>query len=189
MRAFSLWSLAALMVGTASLNLERRVTDVPTGNVNAATNRYIIEVEHVCYATVAFSPHSNLQTDNFLQGSIPYMARLFAAPSSRNSTYYRQFDCGDVFQGLVVETGIDNVDTLSKFRGVTNVWPMKTVPMTSAVQRVKAAAEPKYHNYSMHQWTGVDQLHAQGIRGKGATIAIIDTGVDYNHEAVGRPLR
>lgn len=116
------------------------------------------------------------------------MARLFAAPSSRNSTYYRQFDCGDVFQGLVVETEIDNVDTLSKFRGVTNVWPMKTVPMTSVIQRVKAAAEPKYHNYSMHQWTGVDQLHAQGIRGKGATIAIIDTGVDYSHEAVGRPL-
>lgn len=116
------------------------------------------------------------------------MARLFAAPSSRNSTYYRQFDCGDVFHGLVVETEIDNVDTLSKFRGVANVWPMKTVPMTSAIQRVKAASEPKYHNYSMHQWTGVDQLHAQGIRGKGATIAIIDTGVDYTHEAVRRPL-
>lgn len=115
------------------------------------------------------------------------MARLFAAPSSRNSTYFRQFDCGDVFHGLVVETEIDNVDTLSKFRGVMNVWPMKTVPMSSAIQRVKTASEPKYHNYSMHQWTGVDQLHAQGIRGKGATIAIIDTGVDYTHEAVGRP--
>lgn len=115
------------------------------------------------------------------------MARLFAAPSSRNSTYFRQFDCGDVFHGLVVESEIDNVDSLSKFRGVTNVWPMKTVPMSSAMQRVKAAPGPKYHNYSMHQWTGVDQLHAQGIRGKGATIAIIDTGVDYTHEAVGRP--
>ncbi|KAM0474544.1 hypothetical protein ACHAPX_007488 [Trichoderma viride] len=165
MRALSIWSLAALVIGTASLNPEqKRVTDTPTGNVNAATNRYIIEVEHE---------------------SIPYMARLFAAPSSRNNTYYRQFDCGDVFHGLVVETLIDNVDTLSKFRGVANVWPMKTVPMTSAIQRVKAAPEPKYHNYSMHQWTGVDQLHAQGIRGKGATIAIIDTGVDYTHEALG----
>jgi subtilisin family serine protease len=112
------------------------------------------------------------------------MALQFAAPSSRNSTYFRQFDCGDIFNGLVVETEIDNVDTLNKIRGVANVWPMKTVPMVSAIRRVKAVPEAKYHNYSMHQWTGVDQLHAQGVRGKGATIAIIDTGVDYTHEAV-----
>ncbi|KAL6898828.1 peptidase S8/S53 domain-containing protein [Trichoderma evansii] len=165
MRALGLWSLAALVARTASIKPEqKRVADTPTGNVNAATNRYIVEVEY---------------------GSIPYMARLFVAPSSRNSTYFRQFDCGDVFHGLVVETEIDNVDTLSKVRGVTNVWPMKTVPISSAVPRVKAALEPKYHNYSMHQWTGVDQLHAQGIRGKGATVAIIDTGVDYTHEALG----
>lgn len=36
----------------------------------------------------------------------------------------------------------------------------------------------------MHQWTGVDKLHAAGIRGKGATVAIIDTGIDYTHKAV-----
>jgi subtilisin family serine protease len=187
MRALILWGLAALVIGTASLEAEqKRFTDAPKGNINAATNRYIIEVENVRYAALGFLLHSKLQTDISFQKSIPYMARLFAAPSSRNSTYYRQFDCGDVFQGLAVETEIDNVDTLSKFRGVTNIWPMKTVPLSSAVQRAKAAFEPRYHNYSMHQWTGVDQLHVQGIRGKGATIAIIDTGVDYTHEAVGR---
>ncbi|KAL9484180.1 hypothetical protein ACSS6W_002969 [Trichoderma asperelloides] len=174
MRALNFWSLAVFVAEAASLKTEqKRVADIPRGIANAATNRYIVEVE---------------------TESIPYMARLFAAPSSRNSTYFRQFDCGDVFHGLVVESEIDNVDSLSKFRGVTNVWPMKTVPMSSAMQRVKAAPGPKYHNYSMHQWTGVDQLHAQGIRGKGATIAIIDTGVDYTHEAadvitasIGRP--
>lgn len=113
------------------------------------------------------------------------MTRQFSSPSWRNSTYFKQFDCGDIFNGLVVETEIDNVDTLNTVHGVVNVWPMKTVPMASAVQRVKAAPDVKNHNYSVHQWTGVDQLHAQGVRGKGATIAIIDTGVDYTHEAVG----
>ena len=44
-------------------------------------------------------------------------------------------------------------------------------------------------NYSMHQWTGVDVLHKQGIRGKGAVVAVVDTGIDYTHEAVshGQP--
>ncbi|KAL7790302.1 peptidase S8/S53 domain-containing protein [Trichoderma ceciliae] len=165
MRALGLWSLASLVVGTASLGPEqKRVTDTPTRNTNAATNRYIIEIE---------------------KGSIAYMTRQFASPSSRNSTYFRQFDCADIFNGLVVETEIDNVDTLSAVHGVANVWPMKTVPMASAMPRVKAAPEAKHQNYSVHQWTGVDQLHAQGVRGKGVTIAIIDTGVDYTHEALG----
>ena len=122
-----------------------------------------------------------------IQSSIGYMTRQFASPASANSTYFRQFDCGDIFNGVVIETDIDNVDTLSKVHGVANVWPMKTVPMTSTIRRVKAALDVKGQNYSVHQWTGVDQLHAQGVRGKGATIAIIDTGVDYTHEAVSHP--
>ncbi|KAH6606197.1 hypothetical protein Trco_005350 [Trichoderma cornu-damae] len=165
MRVLSLWSLAILVAGTASLNSRQKMlADPPTGNTNAATNRYIVEVE---------------------KASIAYMTRQFSSPSSRNSTYFRQFDCGDIFNGLVIETEVDNVDTLSAVRGVANVWPMKTVPLASVVHRVKAAPETKYQNYSVHQWTGVDQLHAQGIRGKGVTVAIIDTGVDYTHEALG----
>lgn len=127
---------------------------------------------------------SSLQNSACYQESIGYMARQSTWPSSRNSTYFRQFDCGDIFNGLVIETEMDNVDTLRMVHGVANVWPMKTVPMASAIQRVKAAPEAKVHNYSVHQWTGVDQLHSQGIRGKGVTIAIIDTGVDYTHNAV-----
>lgn len=165
MWALNYLGLAILVAGVASLKNEQKETaDKPTKNINAATNKYIVEIE---------------------KGSIAYMTRQFALPSSRNSTYFRQFDCGDLFNGVVIETEIDNVDTLSAVHGVANVWPMKTIPMASAIQQVKAAPDPKNHNYSVHQWTGVDQLHARGIRGKGVTIAIIDTGLDYTHEALG----
>lgn len=33
--------------------------------------------------------------------------------------------------------------------------------------------------------TGVDKVHAQGFDGKGIKIGVIDTGVDYNHPALG----
>ncbi|KAG8763401.1 hypothetical protein FRC12_008567 [Ceratobasidium sp. 428] len=40
-------------------------------------------------------------------------------------------------------------------------------------------------NYPPHKMTGVNGLHAKGIFGKGITIGIIDTGIDYTHPALG----
>ena len=39
-------------------------------------------------------------------------------------------------------------------------------------------------NMSIHHMTGVDKLHEAGLRGKGVTVAIVDTGVEYTHPAV-----
>ena len=33
--------------------------------------------------------------------------------------------------------------------------------------------------------TGVDKLHAEGLKGDGVLVGIIDTGIDYNHPALG----
>lgn len=68
--------------------------------------------------------------------------------------------------------------------GVANVWQSKNVPVAKPVTPVLKTSIGRVHNYSMHQWTGVSKLHAEGIRGKGATVAIIDTGIDYTHKAV-----
>lgn len=38
---------------------------------------------------------------------------------------------------------------------------------------------------SIHESTGVAQLHRSNITGRGITIAILDSGVDYNHRALG----
>ncbi|KAI2464028.1 subtilisin-like protein [Annulohypoxylon bovei var. microspora] len=40
-------------------------------------------------------------------------------------------------------------------------------------------------NYSVHGSTGVEKLHKAGIIGTGATIAVIDSGVQYTHPALG----
>ncbi|KAK0526066.1 hypothetical protein OC834_004941 [Tilletia horrida] len=53
---------------------------------------------------------------------------------------------------------------------------------------VRARADPD-GAYVPHQMTGIDKLHREGIRGKGQTIGIIDTGIDYTHPALngGKP--
>ncbi|KAI1498699.1 peptidase S8/S53 domain-containing protein [Biscogniauxia marginata] len=40
-------------------------------------------------------------------------------------------------------------------------------------------------NYSVHGSTGVAKLHELGITGEGATVAIVDSGVQYTHPALG----
>ncbi|RCI13997.1 hypothetical protein L249_7991 [Ophiocordyceps polyrhachis-furcata BCC 54312] len=45
----------------------------------------------------------------------------------------------------------------------------------------KTVMGPNAHHVSMQ----IDQLHKKGITGKGSKIAVIDTGVDYTHPALG----
>ncbi|EOO01237.1 putative minor extracellular protease vpr protein [Phaeoacremonium minimum UCRPA7] len=40
-------------------------------------------------------------------------------------------------------------------------------------------------NYSVHGMTGVEKLHQAGVFGDGATVAIVDSGVQYTHPALG----
>lgn len=47
------------------------------------------------------------------------------------------------------------------------------------------AAGAASSNYSVHAQTGVDKLHAQDIYGEGVVIAIVDTGTQYTHPALG----
>ncbi|KAF7558786.1 hypothetical protein G7046_g5366 [Stylonectria norvegica] len=116
--------------------------------------------------------------------SIASMARQITLKSSRNDTYYKGFDCSDVFAGLAIETDEENVDSLRQMEGVLNVWPMRSI-RKSWVEKSRHFSPSVKLNYTMHQWTGVDKLHAAGIRGKGATVAIVDTGIDYTHKALG----
>lgn len=84
---------------------------------------------------------------------------------------------------MVVETDTDNMDTLLQMEGVVNVWQAHKVAMPK-VEFSESGPSSSIRNYSIHHWTGVDKLHAAGIRGKGSTVAIIDTGIDYTHKAV-----
>lgn len=112
------------------------------------------------------------------------MAKQMSAKQYSNSTYYKQFDCGDIFAGLSLETTAENADSLRSMPGVMNVWQMRSVPLNRPKRTKKVVPQALKDGYTMHHWTGVDKLHAAGIRGQGVKVAVIDTGIDYTHEAV-----
>ncbi|KAF4455288.1 subtilisin-like serine protease pr1c [Fusarium albosuccineum] len=81
---------------------------------------------------------------------------------------------------------------------VKNIWPVKIVnmPMPSPIIAGKNATafassssrrrrDAETDSYTPHVMTQVDKLKAEGYTGKGIRIAIVDSGVDYTHPALG----
>ncbi|KAK8051388.1 hypothetical protein PG993_002773 [Apiospora rasikravindrae] len=85
---------------------------------------------------------------------------------------------------------------------VRAVWPVRTVrlnvgtpthhdipaPASSGARGVhqrRNAANETSDTFSPHLMTQIDKLHAKGITGKGFRIAIVDSGIDWHHPALG----
>ncbi|KAI8654133.1 hypothetical protein LRP88_01834 [Fusarium phalaenopsidis] len=91
----------------------------------------------------------------------------------------------DVFKGACVETPKDNLDTLQEEESVIKAWQVKKVTLAPMKPLQTFDKEAAGINTSVHHMTGVDKLHADGVLGKGAVVAVVDTGVAYNHPALG----
>ena len=65
------------------------------------------------------------------------------------------------------------------------VWEGQDRNSGQSALRKRQGGENTSDTYSTHVMTQVDKLRAQGITGKGTKIAIIDSGVDYLHPALG----
>lgn len=74
---------------------------------------------------------------------------------------------------------------MSLIQGVSHAWPLKSIPLFEHTPQQTFDTPIAAENYTAHQSTGVDKLHEQGIYGKGVKVAIVDTGIDYNHPALG----
>ncbi|KAK8070173.1 Minor extracellular protease vpr [Apiospora phragmitis] len=109
---------------------------------------------------------------------------LAAKVKSAGVKVMKSFKSG-VFHGLSVVAAEDNINTLQAFGEVSKAWPIGRIKLSPSTPLATFSDDAAAANYSVHQWTGVDKLHAAGIFGKGVTVAIVDTGTDYNHPALG----
>ncbi|KAK8028264.1 hypothetical protein PG991_005320 [Apiospora marii] len=86
----------------------------------------------------------------------------------------------DVFTGLSVEIDA-NTDSLQVDNEVRSTWPIGRMQLAPTLPTLSFNQDAA--NYSVHEHTGVSKCHAAGMYGKGAKVAIVDTGTNYNHEA------
>ncbi|KAK9797701.1 hypothetical protein SCARD494_03530 [Seiridium cardinale] len=68
---------------------------------------------------------------------------------------------------------------------VAAVFKSTRIQLTPTIQGESYSDDAAASNYSVHGLTGVEKLHEAGIIGEGAVVAIVDSGVQYTHPALG----
>lgn len=102
----------------------------------------------------------------------------------------KQFD-SDIFPGVTIECerdcSADSVKTAlngDEEPVVASVYKSQVLQILPTVEGESFSDDAAALNYSVHGLTGVEKLHEDGILGEGATVAIVDSGVQYTHPAV-----
>ncbi|OAA36110.1 subtilisin-like serine protease PR1C [Beauveria brongniartii RCEF 3172] len=132
---------------------------------------------------------------------------LTKAIQQQDGQVRRKFD-SKLFYGISIQlanaTGVTSAD-IRKINGVKDIWPVNLLRDTaedmpgkqpeqqqSGHQQARRRRGPESRAAGEglqspwhHVLTQVDKLHAEGVSGSGIKIAIVDTGVDYTHPALG----
>ncbi|KAK2613615.1 hypothetical protein N8I77_000519 [Diaporthe amygdali] len=104
----------------------------------------------------------------------------------------KQFD-SDLFPGVSVEC--DHACTAESLKAalddgaddgaVATVYKSTRVKILDTVKGESYSDDASASNYSVHGITGVEKLHGENILGAGAVVAIVDSGIQYTHPALG----
>ncbi|KAF2757740.1 subtilisin-like protein [Pseudovirgaria hyperparasitica] len=99
----------------------------------------------------------------------------------------------DVFPALSIECEAHcdqsslkaTINQLFGHEVVAAVYKSRPMQIPPTVEGESFADDTRAVNYSVHGQTGVDKLHEAGIKGKGALVALVDSGIQYTHPALG----
>jgi minor extracellular serine protease Vpr len=94
-------------------------------------------------------------------------------------SYHQHFAYRTLFNGVSIST--DDQDAIADLDGVAAVYPVQTAHLDQ--QRTEAFDPDLAYAITM---TGVDIAHSKlGYTGRGVRVAIMDSGVDYDHPDLG----
>lgn len=127
------------------------------------------------------------------QDSSAVLGALNGEATTRMKLDYKLFK-GVSIQLHDVENAAKKAQKIAQMPAVKHIWPIDLfgvpdshvrVVGTPEAGKIAARDDKKADTFSPHIMTQVDKLRAKGVTGKGVKVAIIDTGIDYTHPALG----
>ncbi|KAF3911153.1 Cucumisin [Arthrobotrys entomopaga] len=104
----------------------------------------------------------------------------------------------NIFHGISFDLEDDTPENRAKITSLGEVVQLSPVRLYEATAPIakrvtedvakfisKRAGAVTVDNYPPHVQGGVNKLRAEGFTGKGIRIAVVDTGIDYNHPSLG----
>ncbi|KAG8936970.1 hypothetical protein FRC02_009107 [Tulasnella sp. 418] len=117
---------------------------------------------------------------------------LYSALDRRGAKWNlrKEFKSDGLFVGASVFVEKDqDLLALAQVDHVKSITPIflhpRPVPQKKHIPTGKDDPKLPPDTFSTHVMTGVDKLHAEGLTGKGIKVAVLDTGIDYRHPALG----
>lgn len=117
--------------------------------------------------------HDNQMTIDTIQ-SMAMVRKIWPVTLHSNPTKIVPTISEDTF---INRRSISNGRRTTNQKSTTGGSSIRSIPL----RKRKAGAD----TYAPHVMTGVDKLHQEGFTGGGLFIGIVDSGVDYNHPALG----
>ncbi|KAK9761442.1 hypothetical protein K7432_013654 [Basidiobolus ranarum] len=166
-----IYTLVALLTYFSVFNEAALVTSTDVNRNTDSNEAYIIELEHF-----HGDPDENLRKqENFL-----------ASLEAVGIQYDKRVSFSSFFNALSLNIPSKHLDLLHKLPQVKAIWPVlihqQQAPIPSKLQH----GLPSNLIANIHAATSVDKVHSQlNNTGSGIKVGIIDTGIDYNHPALG----
>ncbi|KEY74466.1 hypothetical protein S7711_04502 [Stachybotrys chartarum IBT 7711] len=149
--------------GLAAASYQRRSSDtLLSGTASALDDTFIVEIAQ--------------NTD--------YEAAVRELESNRGVKVLKRIK-SSLFSGVAVEALHQSTSDLESSTRVVQAWRSHRIQLMPNIEMLNFSDGIEASNYSVHSMTGVDKLHATGVFGKGVKVAVVDTGVDYSHPALG----
>ena len=94
--------------------------------------------------------------------------------------YTERYAFDTLWNGLSIETSISQLGKLARIPGVKAIYPVEVIAMPEPTM----GAEPEL--FTALAMTGADNAQSElGITGEGIKVAVMDTGIDYDHPDLG----